>query len=554
MRRGSLPGAALLMLVAGAAGASRSLPASGPNLYVRARAAETNGDARAASAQFAALLAREPTSDVVAQRAYREALVAGDAALALRAAKLLDAHHVLPPDGRLLLAVEAVRAHDWAAARTATDGLEREKLFAFMAPILRAWIALGARDADPLVLIEAARAMPLAQPLYAEQRGLLLIALGRVEEGVTALRAPRTGSIDAMSPHVRLVAADALAATGQKERALALIDGNDQALVIATRLISAGKRLRAPVDRPETGIAMLLVRVSADLGRQRLIPVAFTFARLATFLAPQDASGWVVTADILGTLKRQTAAIASLDHIAADDPLAPAADALRVALLADMGRRDEALAEALRAARREGASFSAWARVGDVNMTLLRYGDAAAAYGRALDGAQAGTAPPAAIWPLLLQQGGALDLAGDWRGGRAALKAALALAPDQPMVLNQLGYSQIAHREDVKRASAMIERASKLRPDDAAITDSLGWVHYLRGDVADAVPLLEKAAAADPGEPTINEHLGDAYWSAGRRYEARYAWRAALVTAEDKDRARLSDKIDAGLSTATAAP
>ena len=98
------------------------------------------------------------------------------------------------------------------------------------------------------------------------------------------------------------------------------------------------------------------------------------------------------------------------------------------------------------------------------------------------------------------------------------------------------------------------DRCRWLRPDDPAITDSLGWAHYLRGDVAAAVPLLEKAAAGDPTEPTINEHLGDAYWTSGRLYEARYAWRAALVTAEEKDHKRLDSKIDIGLSEATASP
>jgi predicted negative regulator of RcsB-dependent stress response len=66
--------------------------------------------------------------------------------------------------------------------------------------------------------------------------------------------------------------------------------------------------------------------------------------------------------------------------------------------------------------------------------------------------------------------------------------------------------------------------------------------------------LLERAAAGSPAEPTINEHLGDAYWTSGRELEARYAWRAALVTAEEKDRARLNAKIDGGLDKGTAAP
>ena len=93
----------------------------------------------------------------------------------------------------------------------------------------------------------------------------------------------------------------------------------------------------------------------------------------------------------------------------------------------------------------------------------------------------------------------------------------------------------------------LLERASALRPDDPAITDSLGWAYYRSGDAARAVPLLERAAQGDPGNSTINEHLGDAYWAAGRRFEARYAWRAAAIHAQGEQQARLAGKLADGL-------
>ena len=103
-------------------------------------------------------------------------------------------------------------------------------------------------------------------------------------------------------------------------------------------------------------------------------------------------------------------------------------------------------------------------------------------------------------------------------------------------------------------ATALIERASAMQPDDAAITDSLGWAYYIRGEIPRAIPLLEKAAQGQPSDAAINEHLGDAYYAAGRRFDARYAWRAALLFADDKAAARLRAKIDTGLTTALAAP
>jgi len=93
-----------------------------------------------------------------------------------------------------------------------------------------------------------------------------------------------------------------------------------------------------------------------------------------------------------------------------------------------------------------------------------------------------------------------------------------------------------------------------LAPEDASITDSLGWALFKRGRYADAIETLERAAARDPDQPEIHEHLGDALYSIGRRYEARFAWNAALISAEDDVAARIRLKIAAGLTPATAAP
>ena len=100
----------------------------------------------------------------------------------------------------------------------------------------------------------------------------------------------------------------------------------------------------------------------------------------------------------------------------------------------------------------------------------------------------------------------------------------------------------------------MIRKASALAPDDASITDSLGWALYKRGRFADAIETLQRAAAKDPQQPEIHEHLGDALYANGRRYEARFAWNAALISAEDDIAARIRIKLDAGLTPATAAP
>src|SRR3546814_4769203 len=116
------------------------------------------------------------------------------------------------------------------------------------------------------------------------------------------------------------------------------------------------------------------------------------------------------------------------------------------------------------------------------------------------------------------------------------LRKAMELAPDQAVVLNYLGYALLDRNLNLDEAQRLIEKASALRPRDGAITDSLAWVYFQRGDFLRAIALLEQAVQVAPAEPTINEHLGDAYWRIGRKYEARYSWRAAMVGAEDRSK------------------
>src|SRR5690606_17871251 len=113
--------------------------------------------------------------------------------------------------------------------------------------------------------------------------------------------------------------------------------------------------------------------------------------------------------------------------------------------------------------------------------------------------------------------------------------------------LNYLGYSKLEKKQDIANATLLVKRAAALKPDDPAIADSLGYAYYLGGDYPRAIQALERAVAGQPADATINEHLGDAYWKAGRRFEARYAWRAAMATAEAAEHDRLADKLERGL-------
>jgi tetratricopeptide (TPR) repeat protein len=456
----------------------------------------------------------------------------------------------LLPDARFLLLGEAFRARDWTAAKTEIDAIEREQLFAFTVPVLRAWLALESRQGDPLAALAAAGTQGVAAGYAAEHRAFLLLAMGRPEGADEVARAAR--SAGPRESRLRVAGAALLAERGARAPALALLEGNGPAVAAARRQIEAGRPVPGAIAAADKGMAELLVRLALDLHSQELSALGGMFARVATRLAPDNSEAWMVAAELLGQQDKYGLAVALIGNVGPEDPFAATAREQRIRLLVGSGDRESALAAALSATSAGSANRGDWIRLGEVYAELGRRTESADAFGRAL-AAGAGNGDAGPDWALWLQRGGALDLADNWPEARSALRQAYRLAPEQPFVLNYLGYAQLVRRENVGEAERLIREAHRLAPDSAAITDSLGWALYLRGNQGEAIPLLERAAEAAPADVEINEHLGDAYFAAGRRVEARFAWRAAMVYAETTAAARIGAKIETGLTRELAA-
>ncbi|MEA3050357.1 MAG: hypothetical protein QOG84_2193 [Sphingomonadales bacterium] len=520
--------------------------------YVRARAAETSAPLPDAARAYNSALTLAPDNEVLAARALRAGLWAGDEALSARAAVLVEKAGKLNAEGRLLLVAEAIKARRWPAATAQIDRIAADDIFGFMAPVLRAWVAQASGKGDPQALLADGPDPRSPLAAYApEQRALLLIARGDKAGALAAIQ-PLFARDDSRSERLRILLAGLLDARGWRSDALELLQGDGEATVAARARIAAGRKLAADAPAANRGVADFLLRLSTDLAAQDVPDLALSFARIATFLTPSDSEGWLAAAELLAAKGQHEAALAALGHVGPDDPYARRATDRRFAFLAASGHEDAALAEA-RAAAQKRPSVESWTRLGDLLIQAKRFDDAADAFSRAL-AASAGDDPANPKWVLWLLRGSALTQAGKWPEAKTALQQAYALAPQQPMVLNFLGYSQLERRENMAEATRLIEEASRRQPDDAAITDSLGWAYYVRGDVPKAIGLLERAARGQPADPAINEHLGDAYFSAGRRVDARYAWRAALVYADAKAAERLRAKIESGLTPDLAAP
>ncbi|MGQ0559585.1 MAG: tetratricopeptide repeat protein [Sphingosinicella sp.] len=545
-RRGILL-AGLIGMAFSSPGLARTDPAATLSTYARARAASAAGADDEASRAFAAALAADPSNEVIAAEALSHAVLLGEWPLALRAAANLEARGALLPDARFLLVADTLRRRDWNAAIRQVDAIERERLFANTVPVLRAWIALGrGRDA----LADLATPGLAGAELIAEHRPLLYAASGRGEEAAALLLGTEGASIRRL--RLRLAAAGALAARNERAAARALLQGSEGPLVAARTLVESGRPLPGAVDDPAAGFAELMVRLAIDMQGEDLLPVAASFAHLATWAAPDNSQAAMVAAELLSRLDRPLTAQQLLAAVAWQDPFAAAARDQRARLLVETGELARVLGDAESVAAASRPAVADLVRAGEIFMGQDRAADAARAFARAVELRGEGDSDYP-VWALWLMRGGAHDEAGDWPAARDALREAHRLAPAEPLVLNYLGYAMLVRREQLDEARRLIREAHRLAPANAAITDSLGWALFVSGDVAGAIPLLELAAAEEAADAEINEHLGDAYFTAGRRIEARFAWAAARVYASGEQAERLAAKIDRGLTPQLAA-
>ena len=518
--------------------------------YLAAKQAEARGDVQNAARLYAQTLARDGENTPVMERAMVNQIAAGNVAegiaLARRYEALQPAHHL----GVLALAAGDLKADNLAAVR----GLMSED-GPFVAQVIDAWAAFGNDEIDSarevLATLEKddANGRP-GQIVAAYHMGLIEAADGNDEAAVEAFTRA-SNMADGGTLRLVRMQAEALARLGRAEDAVAVIntrlagtygDPSTSALAVA---IADGAKPPVAIQTAEQGAAEVLFGVSGLLARGRNRLIGLAYARLATYLDPDLTRAQLLIAQILDQDRQFELAVAAYDAIPSDAPESLAARIGYAEVLQASGEVDDGVTAMREAVALFPKALEAHTSLGDMLRRESRFEEAGLAYDGAvalLDKIQPHH------WGLFYQRGIALERSKQWDRAEADFRKALELEPDQPDVLNYLGYSLVELGQKLDEAEKMIEKAVDQRPEDGYIVDSLGWILYRFGEFERATEQLERAVELRLVDPVINDHFGDALWMVGRKTEARFQWRRALSFEPEDDAAkRIRRKLDDGL-------
>ena len=422
----------------------------------------------------------------------------------------------------------------------------------FMLPFVEAWARADAKDPGAAQVLDSVNSQSALAKQVNEHRALILLKLKQPAQALPQAE-KALSEAGGRADRLRLAFADGFRAAGDMTNAVKMLEGKGAALARGRARLQSGKSLGEAIDSSPKAFGELLLGLAVALNRLEDKSIAVSLAQVARYANPGNDAASLLLGLLLDEADRANDAVAVLRSIDSGSSYASQAQDAEVRILLDSDRGEEALARARKTAEADPGSDS-FSRLGAVLSRLNRNQEAADAYGRAIALAQQESSSNE-LWALHLYRASALEDSGNWPEAKATISAAMVDSPENSLLLNFLGYGMLERGQDIDAAEAMVRKASALRPDDASITDSLGWAEFKRGKVDEAIETLSRAAAADPGQGEIREHLGDALFTAGRRIEARFAWRAALATVDEAAaKARIESKLDRGLDKANAAP
>ncbi len=517
--------------------------------YLAARQAGLSNDYSAASTYFSEALVRDPTNPLLLENAVNALAGLGEIA---RAAPLAERLTEIDKDSQLanvvLYSNDALDG-EW---QRVLDRLENEQVVGPLYDgLLKAWAQVGlGQMSDAIETFDSMATSPGVDTFALYHKALALASVGDLE-GAAAIFGGEAGQAVRISRRGVLAYANILAQLERFDDAIALLDeafpGFSDPLLDEVRAgLDAGEiPSTSLITSAVEGVAELNFTIAGAVSGEASDSYTLIYARMAEQLDPKNIDAKLLSGDLLEALENYKLATEVYDEVPRDHPLFHLAELGRADALRRIDRDEAAIEVLTQLGESHGHIPEVHIQLGDMLRRMERFAEATPAYDRAIE---IYGEPRESHWSAYFARAITYEREDQWDLAEADFRKALELRPNQPQVMNYLGYSFVEMNENLDEALDLIERAVALQPDSGYITDSLGWVYYQLGRYEEAVDPMELAVELVPVDPIINDHLGDVYWAVGRKREAEFQWlRALSFDPEEDDAERIRRKLEVGL-------
>ena len=527
----------------------KSLTMSGS--YLAARHASVERDASSAATFYRSALRTDPKNNELLDRAFISSLADGDIDEAVKLADRILTMDKSNRVARLVVGVRDLKQKKYAAAQLNINQSIRGPITDLVATLLSGWASYGAGDTKSAIANIDKLTGPEWYPIFKDLHAGMILELANREKDAGA-RFERAYKLDDSMLRVSEAYARWLSRNKDSAAAKAVYEAFDKKLprhplvLEGLRETKAGKKLSPLVDSPQSGAAEALYGIGATLTRRGGEDLALVYLQLALYLAPNHPLALLSLADLYESVKKPAMAIKIYERVPASSPLKRNAQIQLATNLDAADRSDEAIKILKTVTTEDPKDLEAIMALGNIERGRKKFADCAETYSLGIDALPPNNDKANSVY--YYYRGICEERSKQWSKAEADMRKALELQPEQPHVLNYLGYSWIDQGVNLDEGMKMIKRAVEQRPDDGYIVDSLGWAYFRIGNYEEAAKNLERAIDLKPEDPTINDHLGDAYWRVGRTLEAKFQWSHARdLKPEPDDLPKIEAKIENGL-------
>lgn len=503
------------------------------------RTAEADRDRVTAIAMYEKALEFENDNSDIKRRLMIMLFASGRFDEGVEIASELKGDPAIESTARLALGIDSIRQREYTNAQNLLSYEGVNDLEKLLYGLLKSWAYFGDdKGEEAQAMIDSLEGPDWYTIFKNFHSAALQEALGNTEKAkqlYTAVIADQNNAGTAPDTYIRSVMALAglEAREGNTQKAYdavatgtAFTPGYTPLKALRER-IDAGDPPKADIRTSEQGAAAVLYTIGSALNRSGAEDLVSLYLNFAIALDPQNDSVLIILAGLAENLGNPEQAI-DIYRKVPEDSVVRRVSELQLGLnLADLGQLEEAKTHLKNLIDEDPSDMRSYLAYGSVLSNAKAYREMADNYDRAVK--VIGLLPDRSEWNIFYQRGIAYERLGEWENAEPNFKKALELVPNQPQVMNYLGYSWIDMNINLEEGLELIRNAVRARPNDGYIVDSLGWAYYRLGNFEDAVKELERAVEIRPADPTINDHLGDAYWRAGRELEARFQWERTLT-------------------------